>query len=839
MSAGSNANLIARSFGMTFAQAVAKYDALPLEERDTFMLNVRKRLGQPQQAKAAGVVRFIGMPPPPQVPKKMKQPEYLAFLLSILGISRTTPVRVATEVEKDGVKSKTFKDATNQLQYMVYPVDRWAVQTVQHLCPIMADHYLGFARKSVLSSGTEPGLLKRLKLNLTRDPFVPHPTWDIDTMITSMMTSAEEMQFPDEANESTYQPNLQSSAGMPWVTKKKGEVIGQIIKYVNLYFELFSKSVGAASAYFTEHPDEYTIMIKNKTELTELDDYLEKTRPYFVYPAALQTLYSMFMQIVLHNVLSCQDDPDSTYMPGFSWVGGGMERLLNRAKALHPGRYYVCVYSDDIHIFLRLEDGRVCLICPDVRGLDGSFRMQDIPYLQDFVMRLVPFCPPAWRNVGIFLVHHAINAPTLFEHSLRMNLKVGLHSGIPGTTLLDFAKVQNALSGILTPEYRFTTEDALKDFIKELVQRFTFCGMTLKTETLEHEILFDAQDSPLFEISKLKILGQRIKRFKFGGIDTYIPTPDIERMFSSLVRPRIDNGMSQREKYVSIISRSAGLVVSGGWQHPDFYDCCRYLYDHNRTQLRLEIGQRPELMLVPGLSDPDGDENAATELQSLFFDSDNLAFKPMPMPYVFAKLYTGYDPLESERIELPVRGTLRFPHETVTVDDIAAQLADMPTDLATAMQNAGPSRVSLPVGKPSIDRYDPGVLRGMPKTPSIPVTDATKSTLPTTGPQRRAKRRVNDTGLSAEATTDIEKRAQLRRAREDQGDVSKTKRLKRRTDDDDDNVDRQDDAEEEVQEVSERYLRQQERAEDEKETQEIAEMRIARGHIELDDEEAG
>jgi len=263
MSDGSNANVISRNFGLKFGEALALVQAGgPNTDR---LLQIARDNFNPSPAvdhKQEG--NFISFPLPPTQPKKLPTPDYLSTVLKLYDTKRIDGVIRPREWKKPYTVMGEPRAATNVLKYVNMQLDKIALAIVRNILgDTEANDKLELARNSIMTSGNQRALLKRLIKNATSNPAKPEVGWHVDLLVWYTITRPKEEQFPNKLSETAYVPNWRSSAGMPYPPETdKIDVISPLLLRVNELFKMFQGGMTVIKAYIKANPSNYTVLIR-------------------------------------------------------------------------------------------------------------------------------------------------------------------------------------------------------------------------------------------------------------------------------------------------------------------------------------------------------------------------------------------------------------------------------------------------------------------------------------------------------------------------------------------------------------------------------------------------
>lgn len=593
-SAGSNANILAKHTRKTVREILAEYagrDA-DLEARRSEVEEKKGGVEEPvgSQVDTARVDRIRGLKafPPLTMPAALKQPELKDRLVKIFGLATAlVPVKRTTDYQssKKAVIKRRGDAFSNDVSFSLGRHDSGAVAgLLERGCP---EELIQRAHLYYIGNGTMQGLLKRLGEGLSAGASSRGLLPSVTTCLS--LFPHKPIHLCLQVDEMEYAPNLKCSYGMPYTDNSKldaVEVEGKSVvlfehacKKAQDYLDMARRSQGELVSYFNSHPEEYVVMIKPKYEIMERKNFLEKVRPYYVYPAPLSLLYGYLGDQIQNSIECFWENPLSCMMVGFSWAHGGASVFLDYVRGMSRGSVKFLVYSDDITIIVKGTFGGCWIVAMDVKHLDMSIKQRHAAWLMRSLKGLLKGAThaDAWKVILALWVGHAIEAPTLFNRALLFVTHM-IHSGVGGTTLLDCLVVGAVIGGGMTEFFAATSAEDVREAVEELATHMYDHGLIVKEETkVVHLFPPGEEKSELVEgwTSDFTILGQRLC-VRDGEL---LPKPDEQSLVNSHVFPRPLKDRSTRSELINRAARAQGIAVSGGFWFDYLYQELRHSYE--------------------------------------------------------------------------------------------------------------------------------------------------------------------------------------------------------------------------------------------------------------------
>jgi len=215
-----------------------------------------------------------------------------------------------------------------------------------------------------------------------------------------------------------------------------------------------TKYVGVKLNNFYEmYPDLGVFMLKRKDEKGErvhfppnLDDEVQaklaKVRPYGCQPLPTRMFGMYAGSYVEKYIKNFSEDPNSISAYHFSQFYGGAQRIFdymdyhyNKTEATFWG----LAYGDDQLWTIRLDDGEVLYLTPDVNAMDMNTRSDTIKAFYDWIRVVVPNIPELQKKCLIAHLGNAFIHRIHVDGSAIVEKTEALFSGISLTTIINIA----------------------------------------------------------------------------------------------------------------------------------------------------------------------------------------------------------------------------------------------------------------------------------------------------------------------------------------------------------------------------------------------------------------
>jgi hypothetical protein len=161
-----------------------------------------------------------------------------------------------------------------------------------------------------------------------------------------------------------YEPNLDSSAGLPHPDKSKRDILPVLAQ------KLAACQAAGDLSSLAQVEDWATAILMLKGELHELAKLGTKARAYFCYPAATSVALGCFLAHFTSKLPTFVDDAACTNLVGISLYHGGADALLTRVESLEASA--AAFYGDDAIIVIVFPSKRRWIALPDVASMDTN-----------------------------------------------------------------------------------------------------------------------------------------------------------------------------------------------------------------------------------------------------------------------------------------------------------------------------------------------------------------------------------------------------------------------------------------------------------------------------------
>lgn len=617
-STASNANIYSKNNKKTFWESLLIIEQMEKEGK------YYERPDVPKPSMPQHQFPPFKLKPPPAQAKQMRKLQFEHMLQPCVAEGTMTKMvdskveilegKQAGEIQKNVLKYENISPDAELLVTISQNVK--TQETYEHIKQLMEK-----VETTIASSGTDEGQFKRFvkgmqhnasfgSKNALEDVIDAHDPDNIQKIISVMdyqqpitnknTDKPESLRYLRGRMGIDYDPtiNLAASAGFPFGNEKKKEVLPEIHELFLEMCEVFKTKMNNKQiiTWDGKHPELTTIKIKNKMEVGEVADLLEKARSYFVVPAAICLPFSVIQENIIDGL-----GEHSWAMCGFSWAKQGAEKLIKAfttpANWKHP--IDAKIYSDDMHIAFRgIKDGKegIFLICSDVQYLDLSLRSENTELFINVLLSMlvdkdgVKIYDTMFENYIRYNCIKATNSWVSMPHGKTTYKTQALNSGIPGTTTFGTIATINPLVKIVTMMATKYQNDVypVEEFEKLLVDGYKEHGFKLKEGTEKAiELIYD---SPEGTILPVKILGQNIKRINTEKGLLWMNVPDEDAILISMIRPtktfygKGTQAFYEKSRYGML--RVFGNMVSGGYHYPEMYEIAK---NHWNRMLKTEV----------------------------------------------------------------------------------------------------------------------------------------------------------------------------------------------------------------------------------------------------------
>lgn len=376
--------------------------------------------------------------------------------------------------------------------------------------------------------------------------------------------------------------------------------------------------------FFAAYPDLGVFMLKRKDEKGErinfppdLNNIVEaeqaKVRPYGCQPLAMR-LFGMYAgYFVEHYMNNFMEDVNSISAYHFSQFYGGAQRVFNYLDYHYQRKeksFIGLAYGDDQLWMIKLREGKVIYLTPDVSAMDMNSRSSTIIAFYKWVVTCVPNLP---EEVGKRLVAHLMNA---FIHRIHIDgsgivqKTESLFSGVSLTTVINIfnsARIQMIMEEEIDRKVREVgelKEEEVMSVIAKGMQNvkdqlgYTFKGLeglSLEVANMAHKDLLKKHESVLYVANftdkekvgiPLPFLSNKI--IIYNGKPMCAPY-DPWKFGASLVLPSA-NGTKGLGIRINQNERCMGVYFSGGWMDHELSKVLRETIEENNKVIGKDFG---------------------------------------------------------------------------------------------------------------------------------------------------------------------------------------------------------------------------------------------------------
>nr|QIJ25871.1 hypothetical protein [Smithfield permutotetra-like virus] len=484
-------------------------------------------------------------------------------------------------------------------------------------------------RKSVYTSGTWQGFKARLKQQMSRKTVSLYRTMSqargaaklglgpaLD-QLDKWMPRGPNPQWPGvktdivDALMGGIKVTSNSSAGAPY-WRNKGECMEQII---NVGLPIFVKAVkeNRLDELWRKNPEFFLCEVKNKTDRYKIGELTSKTRPYVSVPAHIAFMVSMLSQGFQETLKVFTEDPSSSNAYGFSSTNGGLSKMVSWMRGADK-RGRVCCYGDDARIAV-LRDGKVWVVDPDFKQMDGSIDGKDIELTIEWILRHlrrdlgVPETPAFWDGIAKVWKKMATDPYFVVDGTniYRKKSKNGLMTGIPGTTLFDTVKSVGVWNTYLDTAqangWNPLDEQRATDFMSKN-------GMVIKPGTWNPAVLPEDKDQQL--LTDHKFLGTQIRCVDWEGQIIHVPTIPESDALEMLITQKDDpfTRVSDTTQKRTLYERMRGLFITFGFENDRVASAIHNVVNRLPAEIilmqtQVANGERPEHITLQDFNYPD------------------------------------------------------------------------------------------------------------------------------------------------------------------------------------------------------------------------------------------
>jgi hypothetical protein len=598
MTDGSNANLVSNYMQISFYEALHRLSTKDIEAIEV-LDSIRKSDEQKERRppKTIYVFREPTNPAPLGSYKDFDWKKYNFYSK----LCRTVPPIRNKIGSLMADKDVSF---TNHLSFQTLSHDNEVVAVYQdahcrELWPASVEMVVTYNDSVVYSGGSPDGLFNRLDKGLCdtvwKTPRIaikrtdPNIKSKLSALIPWSNIGPQCSLTPEDLPRSKFRVSLKAGYGLPHPEFKKGDRIiykhpktNKILLDEQALVQMYKESQIIMSQFdrpldqflVWKNTDEgrslLTCMLKNKSELMEKADITKKTRPYYVFPAGLGSLFSIYFSAFTSGWELVTEHPTSCVLIGFSWTNGGAEKLLRVFTNLANGENRWAIYGDDLVLGVRLTDGTLYIICPDAQHLDMSLTQYHTSVTAAYTQQVMN-PPRKWCALAQLWANLSISGEVIMWKSDYVTKSSGLFSGVPGTSVADTIATAEPVAD-LEKNQVFKNLDNLAELESAMqiaVAVFSTYNIRLHPDTLTPQLFIHG------ETVVGPILGQSL--YYYAPSDSYLPSSSNHKLLASLSRP--GKNLKGIERSKNLVQRIAGLLVSGGYYFDHFYYVAKTLWE--------------------------------------------------------------------------------------------------------------------------------------------------------------------------------------------------------------------------------------------------------------------
>jgi hypothetical protein len=332
------------------------------------------------------------------------------------------------------------------------------------------------------SNGTRRGLLNRMKQQLTIKLNPPTPDEVIYEMAQRLRVNAikddEFLKILSSEDACFEKLNTKASAGLPYafVSGKNGEipklggfttlsleyrhhtnpvplmdepmlVIEHAFYWARKIWKIVDDAEDLPAAFsslgdfFDTYPEFRTFMLKRKEEKMDRNDYKLKVRPYGCQSLPARMFCMWAVSLLEQNLLSFFEDQRSLSSYHFSQFYGGAERIINHFESFYrtsKERFTGIAYGDDQLWSIRLDNGTIAFLTPDIKAMDMNTQSDTISVIGKWIKLSIPNIPELNFKALIVALSMAFNHHVHVDGPYVIGKTQSMFSGVPGTTLWNY-----------------------------------------------------------------------------------------------------------------------------------------------------------------------------------------------------------------------------------------------------------------------------------------------------------------------------------------------------------------------------------------------------------------
>lgn len=455
--------------------------------------------------------------------------------------------------------------------------------------------------KYCVSSGTRFGLVERLALINRPKPEIKIEKVKLLAALAGLGVSS--MDVPDVANIDfedfdwvVVKENADAGAPWPAGTKRSEGIVLQSRDIAIQFLEAAAvHSDEKWSTFLKEHQEYMVLRLKNKFDLMKRDDMRKKVRPYYVVGTPLFLLFASLIRPIEQNMRLFYDDPVSHSAYKFSWFQGGAKtlvRFLMGKLERHAGLevFDWLDFGDDQLLALRIGR-KVFVASPDVTAMDMCLGMNWSKVLFAAYEKLYEGkLSKAWGRILELYATMMTQAVVSIQAGVTGLKKAGWHSGFSGITPSEMLALNYVFETVKSGVVRMVKEDGeesvplIEKYINETGESM---GIFFKGGIKFEELKWTPTGGPGGEAkANFSFLGYNVaKRNEGKGPETLEVYPAFsEKLYASLVYPKLMGSEQEMKKQGVLKSRCFGLWVAGGYLDPVMSRCLRIRYEKYQSE---------------------------------------------------------------------------------------------------------------------------------------------------------------------------------------------------------------------------------------------------------------
>jgi len=369
-----------------------------------------------------------------------------------------------------------------------------------------------------------------------------------------------------------------------------------------------SESMERISDFFDSYPELKTFMLKRKEEKMDRDDFLMKVRPYGSQALPMRMFCMWAISFLEQNLENFLDNSESISAYHFSQFYGGARKMLDHFVKMSKTnrKFFGLSYGDDQIWFIRYgKSNDFIIVTPDIVAMDMNSQSDTISLMGKMIKTNIPNIPNMNFNCFIIALTMAFNHAMHIDGPNVVTKTQSLFSGIPGTTIINIhnsARVQAVFeSSINNEKEEITPQNVFKaiargfNLVKDKLS-YSFKGyegLSIEAANMTSDKLFEKYVDSAYSISIEKIYETGIplpflsnKISIIDGEPVCVPI-DVYKFGASLVLPA---NTKKGAAVKSQLERVVGVLFSGGWTDPEFYEFLSSTYvDLRKVEKMKEI----------------------------------------------------------------------------------------------------------------------------------------------------------------------------------------------------------------------------------------------------------